>query len=107
VASQRMEYLSTNDLLDSFQSAYKAGHSTETLLAHLYDLVLKSMNSKKVDIPVMLDLSSAFDTVNHRLLLSRLATLGISGDALAWFKTTSLIVPNQWLFKALLDPLVL
>jgi hypothetical protein len=44
------------------------------------------MDSKKVVILVMLDLSSAFDTVNHRLLLSRLATLGISGDALAWFK---------------------
>jgi hypothetical protein len=86
VASQMMEYLSTNDLLDPFQSAYKAGHSTETLLAHLHDHILKSMDSKKVVILVMLDLSSAFDTVNHRLLLSRLATLGISGDALAWFK---------------------
>jgi hypothetical protein len=82
VASQMVEYLSTSDLLEPFQSAYKAGLLTETILTHLHDHILKSMDSKKVVILVNLDLSSAFETVNHQLLLSRLATLGISGDTL-------------------------
>jgi hypothetical protein len=86
VSSQVLEHLTNNDLLDPFQSAYKIGHSTETLLAHLHDVILSSMDSKKVVVLVMLDLSSAFDTVDHHLLLLRLASLGITGNVLNWFE---------------------
>ena len=70
-----------------FQSAYRKGHSTETALLKVQNDILMNMNRQHVTLLVLLDLSVAFDTVDHKILLHRLhSSLGITGTALKWFE---------------------
>ena len=85
---QLNEYLVENELHEVFQSAYKSFHSTETSLLRVQNDILQSLDKKQSAILVLLDLSAAFDTIGHEILLSRLAErFGISGNVLAWFKS--------------------
>ena len=69
-------------------SAYRKDHSTETALLKVTNDILTEMNSPHVVLLVLLDLSAAFDTVDHSVLLRRLQTsFGISGAPLDWFKS--------------------
>ena len=87
-ASQLTEYLSANDLFAKFQSAYRENHSTETALLKVNSDIMNALNSKKDVILVMLDLSAAFDTLDHSILLHRLQyRFGVNGTALHWFKS--------------------
>ena len=56
---------------DSFQSAYQAGHSTETVLLRIVNDILSALDNN-IFVLLLLDLSAAFDTVDHQILLSRL-----------------------------------
>ena len=70
------------------QSAYRKNHSTETALLKVTNDILMEMNSQHAVLLVLLDLSAAFDTVDHCFLLRRLQTsFGISGAPLDWFKS--------------------
>jgi hypothetical protein len=82
VAEQLTAYLTTNHLMEPQQSAYRQGHSTETALVHVYDNILRAMGSQHAVLFVMLDLSSAFDTVD-----SILERMGICGTAAKWFQS--------------------
>ena len=69
-------------------SAYIRHHSTETTLLKVKNDLLLNMNQQHVTLLVFLDLRSAFDTVDHAILLNRLESLfGISETALPWFKS--------------------
>ena len=71
-----------------FQSAYKKHHSTETALLKVKNDLLMNMDNQHVTLLVLLDLSSAFDTVSHDILLDRLNTrFGVSGIALQWLQS--------------------
>ena len=72
-------------MFDPRQSAYRPGHSVETLLVNLTDSILREMDSGNVTALIMLDMSSAFDTVDHSTLIHRLKLLGIKDTALDWF----------------------
>ena len=73
------------NLHERHQSAYKASHSTETALLRVYNDILESIDKKKCVMLVLLDLSAAFDTVDHTVMLKRLEeSFGISGCALEW-----------------------
>ena len=77
-----------NNLYSSVQSAYRERHSTETALLKVQSDILTALDSESGAVLLMLDLSAAFDTIDHGILLSRLNGLyGISGDALDWFKS--------------------
>ena len=83
---QLNNYLTVNGLHESFQSAYKAHHSTETALLTITDDILLSLDRGDDVFLLLLDLSAAFDTFNHSLLLSRLEnSFGITGTVLQWF----------------------
>ena len=70
------------------QSAYRKQHSTETALLKILDDLNKVVNSRKTAALVGLDLSAAFDTIEHDTLIDRLRTVfGISGEALRWIET--------------------
>ena len=70
------------------QSAYKAGHSTETALVRMKNDILTSMDKNQCVLLVLLDLSAAFDTVNHSKLLRVLQhRIGLGGTALMWFES--------------------
>ena len=88
VINQYTEHISKNKLDDKKQSAYKKFHSTETLLMKIHDDVMQSMGKGEVSILVLLDLSAAFDTIDHTILIQRLKDrYNIHGRALEWFKS--------------------
>ena len=66
------EYLDSQDIQERFKSAYRKNHSTETALVRVTDDIKLSLDNKKGTLLVLLDLSAAFDTIYHRILLSRL-----------------------------------
>ena len=78
-----------NDLFPLFQSAYREFHSTETALLRVVNDILFNMNRKHVSLLVLLDLSAAFDTVDHHtILLNRLEiSFGVTGSALDWISS--------------------
>ena len=85
VANQLKSYLVANNLIPVNQSAYRAGHSTETALLKVQNDILLSMDSGNVVALTLLDLSAAFDTIDHVILLKRLKTdMGIDGTVLKW-----------------------
>ena len=79
------EHLKTNKLLYINQSAYRANHSCETALLNITDKWLKEMDDSKLVGTVFMDLSKAFDLVNHDVLRSKLAKYHLSPKALEWF----------------------
>ena len=88
IASRLLEHMKENNLLDTLQSAYKKAHSTETALLRVQNDILSSIGQKKGSFLILLDLSAAFDTVDHDLLLSFLENhAGLAGSALSLFKT--------------------
>lgn len=88
VSGQLNNYLSDNDLHEIYQSAYKAFHSTETALLKITNDVLLSLDRDEHVFLVLLDLSAAFDTVSHSLLLLLMERwFGISDTALKWFES--------------------
>ena len=85
--SRLSDYLLEYDLFDPLQSAYRPHHSVETLLVNVSSFILREMDSGSVTAMVLLDLSSAFDTVDLKILINTLASLGVQGQALEWFKS--------------------
>jgi hypothetical protein len=86
VARQMNEHMSNHDLHEPLQSAYKQFHSTETALIKVHNDIMWAMETKGVTILLLLDLSSAFDTIDHHVLITRLHDLiGINDVALSWF----------------------
>ncbi|KAK3508702.1 hypothetical protein QTP70_004248 [Hemibagrus guttatus] len=85
VCNQLSDYLMQNNLHDPNQSGFKAAHSTETALLALTEKLHAARSAKLSSVLILLDLSAAFDTVNHKTLLSTLRSLGICGTAWEWF----------------------
>jgi hypothetical protein len=85
VAKQLTTYLCEHQLYPTFQSAYRANHSVETALLRVHNDILQAIDSHQGVILVLLDLSAAFDTVAHHILLNRLKSrFGLSGTVLNW-----------------------
>ena len=77
-------HLATFPSLCPFQSAYRKFHSTETALLCIYNDLLLAINKQRVSALILLDLSAAFDTIDHSILLTRLANnFGLTDTALS------------------------
>ena len=79
------EHLSSSSNINIKQSAFKRHHSTETVLPVILNEMYREVDRKRVTLLVALDISAAFDTLEHRTILRRLeSTFGISGSMLDW-----------------------
>ena len=80
-------HCNAHNLLPDYQSAYRENRSCETVLLRLTNDLLWCMERKDVTVMIALNLSAAFDTVNHEVLLTKLQNnFGINGMALEWFR---------------------
>jgi hypothetical protein len=87
VFGQLNRYLLAHDYLSKFQSAYRRFFSTETALLKVSTDILQLLDNRHNCITISLDLSAAFDTVNHGILLDILQKrLGVSGSVLHWIR---------------------
>ena len=83
-----LSHIAANKLIDKFQSAYKPGHSTETALIRVVNDMFNPIDNGNLPLLTMLDLSAAFNTIDHSILLERLHTsLGIDRLPLKWVKS--------------------
>lgn len=89
VVNARLEHhLVSNNLQDTYQSAYRVYHSTETALLKVHHDIVTALDSNSCAVLLMLDLSAAFDVIDHSILVKRLKfSYGIGGDALAWIES--------------------
>ena len=79
-------FLQTNKVHNKFQSGFRKGHSTETALVKVINDLRVSADNKNVSVLLLLDLTAAFDTIDHAILIHRLEHwIGLSGSALSWF----------------------
>jgi hypothetical protein len=89
VVSKRLDsHKTAHDLYEPFQSAYRAGHSTETAVLRVQNDILRAIDDGNCVFLVLLDLSAAFDTVSHNIVLKRLSSrYGVKGNAIQWIES--------------------
>ena len=88
VHEQLNSYIDSNELFSSYQSGYRQFHSCETAVTKIHNDILMLVDKKENVVLLLLDLSAAFDTINHKLLLSKLRNnYGIDEVALDWLKS--------------------
>ena len=86
--SRLFPHISKSPSFSPLQSAYRKCHSTETALLKLTNDIMESIDSGKITILTALDMSAAFDTLDHITLLHRLQhTFGLSGYAISWIRS--------------------
>ena len=83
-----LSHLQEKTLINPFQSACQAGNSTGTVLLRVVNDILSAVDNDNISVLLLLDLSAAFDTVDHQIFLSRLnSVLGIQSTAFQWFQS--------------------
>ena len=87
IFDQLYEYLIFNGLLFESKYGFRKQPSTKLAALELTDRIRSEIDQNKIKFSVFLDLSKAFDTLNHHILLSKLAYHGIKSTALQWLKS--------------------
>ena len=80
-------FLTLNNILNPSQFGFRKKYSTDFAITKLLDKVTQSLSEKEHVIALFMDLSKAFDTIDHNILLYKLKRYGIRGFALSWFKS--------------------
>ena len=88
VCNQLLHFLNNNNIFDKFQSGFRQKHSTETALLKVSSDIIMKADAGECSVLLLLDLSAAFDTIHHSILLDRLQKwVGLSDLALGWFSS--------------------
>ena len=83
---QTMEYLTESNILYKYQSGFCKNHSTDTSLSYLTNKILTDFDSGLLTGMIFMDLQKAFDSINHDILLRKMASLGFSNGSIKWFQ---------------------
>ena len=78
---QLTKYLDENNLICEKQYGFRKNHSTEYAAHHIVDFINYQLDANKIPVSVYLDLSKAFDSLSHKILLDKIKHLGITGLA--------------------------
>ena len=84
---QVIEYLEENKLLHSNHHGFRSHHNTTTALVSMYDSWIEDLEKKEYSGVCMIDMSAAFDMVNHELLLRKFELYGFDNKSLNWIKS--------------------
>ena len=85
VFNQLYDYFNANKLIYKSQHGFREQHSTETAALEFMDRVISSLDKGNIELAVFIDLSKAFDTINHSILLYKLSYYGVKNTSLQWF----------------------
>ena len=107
VLNQLMACIARRNCLMEHQHGNKKQYTTETLNIFMSVIVIEAIDRKQITALVLLDLSKAFDGIDHKILLSKLPVLGVSRKAIEWFKNylsnrtqcvaiTKCQIPGRW-----------
>jgi len=100
VYSRLLKHLNQNNILYKHQYGFRKGYSTSLALIHLMEKISTAIDNSEYTIGIFLDLSKAFDTVNHSILLNKLKRYGICDSAIKWFSS---YLSNRQQYVALND----
>lgn len=89
-----LDFLNNCNILCNEQYGFRPEHSAELALVDAIDNLYFNLDNSKTCIGVFLDLSKAFDTINHTILINKLSVYGIRGTTLNWIEITFQIVTN-------------
>ena len=77
--------MNENEILNDKKFGFRAGYSTEHAILELIDQVSNGFDNNNFVLGVFIDLSKAFDTVDHNILLEKLSMYGVKENNLKWF----------------------
>ena len=80
-------YLTMNGILHKKQFGFQKGHSNEYAIIQLIDQINNSFEKNHFTLGIFIDLSKAFDTVDHSILIKKLKLYGVKGNNLRWFES--------------------
>ena len=76
------DFITEHNILENSQYGFRKKHSTSLGITHLHETIIEGLEKKKVSVALFIDLKSAFDTINHFILIKKLDHYGIRGKAL-------------------------
>ena len=84
---QVVDYLECNRLLHPSHHGFRSNHSTLSALVQMFDTWVEAFEDDEVSAVIMLDMSAAFDTVDHDILLKKMDLYGFDQTAISWFRS--------------------
>lgn len=86
MASRLLDYLCKNSILTQYQFGFIPNYSTELAIHQLCQNIYNDIDNKEFQVTLFCDLTKAFDTISHSILLENLEVYGIRGTTSNWFK---------------------